>query len=97
MGLEPLSAKFSAFGWHVIDVDGHDLDAILGALEEAFEQAGKPSVIIANTVKGKGVPFMENVPQWHGSVKLSRQQAEDALKSLGCGAQDLARWLDVRH
>lgn len=96
MGLEPLGAKFRAFGWHVMEIDGHDLDAILGALEQAFEISGKPSLILAHTVKGKGVAFMENVPHWHGSVKLSRQQAEDALKALGCTAQDCARWLDVR-
>jgi transketolase len=95
MGLEPLGAKFGAFGWHVIEIDGHDLNAILGALEEAFEIAGKPSLILAHTTKGKGIHFMENVPQWHGSVKLSRQQAEDALKAIGCTAQDCARWLDV--
>ncbi len=54
-------------------------------------------MIIAHTVKGKGVPFMEDVPQWHGSVKLTREQAEDALKALGCGANDVTRWLDVRN
>jgi transketolase len=97
MGLEPLGAKFRAFGWHVIEIDGHDLDAILVALEDAFEIAGKPSLILAHTVKGKGVPFMENVAQWHGSVKLSRQQADDALKALGCTAQECMRWLDVRN
>ncbi|MGH8262952.1 MAG: transketolase [Steroidobacteraceae bacterium] len=97
MGLEPLSAKFRAFGWHVIEIDGHSLDAIVGALEEAFEIAGQPSLVLAHTVKGKGVAFMENVPQWHGSVKLTRQQAEDALKALGCSTKDFARWLDVRN
>jgi transketolase len=97
MGLDPLSAKFRAFGWHVIEVDGHDLDVLLSSLEEAFETAGKPSVIIAHTIKGKGVPFMENVPQWHGSVKLSRQQADDALAALGCTVETRARWLDVRN
>jgi len=97
MGLEPLSAKFSAFGWHVIEIDGHNLDAIVSALEEAFEIAGKPSLILAHTVKGKGVPFMENVPQWHGSVKLTRQQAEDALMALGCSTKDVARFIDVRN
>ena len=97
MGLEPLDAKFRAFGWHVIEINGHDLDAIVRAFEAAFEVAGKPTVIIAHTVKGKGVAFMEDVPQWHGSVKLSRQQAEDALKALGCEANDFTRWLDVRN
>jgi transketolase len=49
--------------------------------------------VIAHTVKGKGVPFMENIPQWHGSVKLTRAQAEEALAALG--ETDVARWLDV--
>ena len=97
MGLEPLSAKFSAFGWHVIETDGHNLDAIVSALEEAFEIAGKPSLILAHTVKGKGVPFMVYEPQWHGSVKLTRQQAEDALMALGCSTKDVARFIDVRN
>ena len=97
MGLEPLGDKFRAFGWHVIQVDGHDLDGLVGAFEAAFEVAGQPTIIIAHTIKGKGVPFMEKVPQWHGSVKLTREQAEDALKSLGCSTQDFTRWLDVRN
>src|SRR5262245_9699023 len=58
MGLEPLAAKFRAFGWHVMDIDGHDLDAILSALEEAYETTGRPSLILAHTVKGKGVQTM---------------------------------------
>jgi transketolase len=95
MGLEPLNAKFAAFGWNVLEIDGHDLDAIVCAFESAFEIADKPSIVIAHTVKGKGVSFMERVPQWHGSVKLTREQAEDALKALGCGTKDVARWLDV--
>ena len=97
MGLEPLNAKFSAFGWNVIEIDGHDLDAIVSAFESAFEIADKPSLVIAHTIKGRGVPFMERVPQWHGSVKLTRQQAEDSLKALGCNTNDIARLLDVRN
>jgi transketolase len=97
MGLEPLDAKFRAFGWHVIEIDGHDRDAIVSALEDAFEVSDKPSLVIAHTVKGKGVPFMENVPQWHGSVKLTRRQAEDALRALGCGTNEIARLIDVRN
>jgi len=95
MGLRPLDAEFRAYGWHVIEVDGHDLDTLVSAFEEAFEVVGKPAVVLAHTVKGKGVPFMENAPQWNGRVTLSRQQAEDALKTLGCSAQDCTRLLDV--
>jgi transketolase len=97
MGLEPLNAKFSAFGWNVIEIGGHDLDAIVCAFESAFEIADKPSLLIAHTIKGKGVPFMERVPQWHGSVKLTRRQAEDSLNALGCNTNDIARLLDVRN
>lgn len=96
MSLDPLSAKFRAFGWHVIEIDGHNLDAIVSAFEYAFEVADKPSVVLARTVKGKGVPFMEDIPQWHESLKLTRQQAEDSLKALGCSADDIARLIDVR-
>ncbi len=97
MGLEPLAQKVRAFGWHVIEIDGHDLDAILSALEEAYETSGKPSLILAHTVKGKGVRAMENIPHWHGSVKLTRGQAEEALAQLGVEAAECGRLLDVRH
>ena len=95
MGLEPLADKFRAFGWSVQEIDGHDFDEMLAAFESAYETAGQPSIVIAHTVKGKGVPFMENVPQWHGSVKLTRQQAEDSLAALGHSKNEFPRWLDV--
>ncbi len=60
------------------EIDGHNIPAILAALRHAGTTA-QPSVIIAHTIKGKGVPYMENIPAWHGSVKFSREQAEDAL------------------
>jgi transketolase len=56
---------------------------------------GKPSVIIANTLKGKGVPYMEGSPAWHGSVKLSREQAATALTALGCDTDEIKEFLDV--
>lgn len=68
MGVEPLGDKFRAFGWHVIDVDGHDTDALLRAFQEAEATKGKPSVLIAKCVKGKGVSFMENRAAWHGKA-----------------------------
>ena len=58
-----LAAKWAAFGWRVIEVDGHDMVAILGALERAAEGDGRPTALIAHTVKGKGVSFMENNPK----------------------------------
>lgn len=98
MGLEPLAAKFTAFGWQVQEIDGHDIAAILRALRETGVNAAQdkgPSLIIAHTIKGKGVPFMENIPTWHGSVKLTRAQAEDALTALGANPKQMAELLDV--
>jgi transketolase len=95
MRLEPLAAKWSAFGWAVQEVDGHDIPAILSALRTAAVTDGCPSVIIAHTIKGKGVPYMENVPTWHGSVKMSRAQTEEALDALGASAADKKDLLDV--
>ena len=66
--IEPLDKKFEAFGWNVIRIDGHDIPSIIDALEAAADSAGKPTVIIADTIKGKGVSFMENQPKWHGKA-----------------------------
>ena len=71
MRLEPLAAKWRAFGWAVAEIDGHDIAAILEAFRRAGATTGKPTVIIAHTIKGKGVPYMENIPAWHGSVKFT--------------------------
>lgn len=79
---EPIADKFAAFNWHVIAIDGHDFDAIKNALEEAKNTKGKPTVIVANTIKGKGVSFMENQCAWHGTAP-SAQQCSDALAELG--------------
>lgn len=82
MELEPLDAKLAAFGWHIIAVDGHDFQQLLAAFEEAKGVKGKPTAIVARTVKGKGVSFMENNPEWHGKAP-TREQAEQALAELG--------------
>lgn len=81
MGLEPLVAKWEAFGWHAIEIDGHNMSQILDAYEKAGETKGKPSIIIAHTVKGKGVSFMENVLDFHGRAP-TKDEAEKALKEL---------------
>lgn len=94
MRLEPLAEKWRAFGWHVQEIDGHDIGAILDALRHAGDN-GLPSVIIAHTVKGKGVPYMENIPLWHGSVKFTREQAEEALAALGATTSEIKEFLDV--
>jgi transketolase len=82
MRTDPLPEKWQAFGWHVQEVDGHDLSQVIEALEKAREVRGQPSVIIAHTVKGKGVSFMENNPEWHGKAPTP-EQAERALAELG--------------
>jgi transketolase len=81
MELEPLAAKWTGFGWHVIEIDGHDIPAIQRAFAEAAATKGKPTCIIAHTVKGKGVSFMENNPKYHG-VAPTAEEMEIALKEL---------------
>jgi transketolase len=66
LDLEPLVAKWQSFGWPVTEIDGHDLDQIDKALDQAEATRGRPTLLIAHTVKGKGVSFMENNPEWHG-------------------------------
>ncbi|MFQ5846100.1 MAG: transketolase [Candidatus Methylomirabilales bacterium] len=81
LALEPFRAKWEAFGWHVIHIDGHDIRAVLEALEQAEAVTGRPTVIIADTVKGKGVSFMENNPDWHGKAP-NREQGERAIQEI---------------
>jgi transketolase len=81
MALEPLVAKWQAFGWHTIEINGHNMKEILSAYEEAEKVTDKPSIIIAHTVKGKGVSFMENVCDFHGRAP-TKEEAEIALKEL---------------
>jgi transketolase len=81
MGLEPLPDKWRAFNWHVLEINGHDVKEILQALKKAREIKGKPTVIIAHTVKGKGVSFMEGNVDFHGKAP-SPQETEQALKEL---------------
>ncbi len=81
MNLEPLADKWRSFGWRVIEIDGHDFPQILAAFEQAEKVKGQPSMIIARTVKGKGVSFMENQVDFHGKAP-TREEAERALKEL---------------
>lgn len=81
MSPEPLTDKWKAFGWHVLSIDGHDLEQILSAIEEAKKTKGRPTVIIAKTVKGKGVSFMEDQVGWHG-VAPKPEQVTQALAEL---------------
>ena len=81
MNIEPVADKWKSFGWHVFEVNGHDIDAILDALYKAEKIKGKPSIIICNTVKGKGVSFFENKVEYHG-VSPSDEELERALQEL---------------
>ncbi|HUJ02675.1 MAG TPA: transketolase [Rhizomicrobium sp.] len=94
MRLEPLAAKFRAFDWAVAEIDGHDIGEILTSFRRASATQGRPSVLIAHTVKGKGVPYMENIAHWHGSVKLTRAQAQEALAALGASGDEIRELLD---
>lgn len=77
----PIDEKFKAFGFHVINIDGHDFDQIESAYNEARTVKGKPTAIIAKTVKGKGVSFMENKASWHGTAP-NDEQYEVAMNEL---------------
>jgi transketolase len=81
MPLEPLRKKWEAFNWHVQEIDGHNFEAIVGAVGQAQAVFDKPSAIIANTIPGKGVSFMENKFEWHGKM-ISREEGEKALMEL---------------
>ena len=79
MSIEPLAAKWQAFGWHTIEINGHDMREILEAYSEAGKTKGKPAIIIARTIKGKGVSFMENVVDFHGRAPTK----EETCKAIG--------------
>jgi transketolase len=76
-----LADKWRSFGWHVIDINGHDLSALGNAWDEAKATKGKPTAVIAQTIKGKGVSFMENNPKYHG-VAPTAEEMIAALKEL---------------
>ena len=81
MPLEDLKAKWEAFGWHVQEIDGHNVESIIDACSMARAIVEKPSMIIAHTIPGKGVPFMEYDYHWHGAPPNSKQ-AKEALQKL---------------
>jgi len=82
MDTDPLEKKWESFGWNVITVDGHDIPELIATFEKAKEIKGKPTVIIADTIKGKGVSFMENVAIWHGQAP-NNEETKKALNDLG--------------
>lgn len=81
MAVDPLHDKWTAFGWHTIEIDGHDFDQIKMAFEMADKEVIKPTVIIANTIMGKGVRSIENDYHWHGKVP-TKEQVKDFIKEL---------------
>lgn len=83
MNVAPVADKFRAFGWHVLEIDGHDMAAIVGALDAAEGVKGKPTLIAARTIKGKGVDIFENKAKYHG-VPPSDEELKQALCDLGC-------------
>lgn len=81
MDLEPVSDKWKAFGWWVMEIDGHDVLKIIEAFKKAKKNTGKPAIIIAHTVKGKGISFMENKVDWHGKVP-NEEEFHQAMREL---------------
>jgi len=94
IGLEPLFDKWKAFNWNVIKIDGHNFDEIERAFKYAKSEKNKPTVIIANTIKGKGVSYMEGIPTWHGSLKLSKEDLSQALLELGEDEVKIKEFID---
>lgn len=86
MGIEPIADKFRAFRYHTLEIDGHDFRQILGAFADAAKVTERPTAIVARTVKGKGVSFMEGKHAWHGKAP-SKEEAEKALAELGAPAE----------
>lgn len=93
MKLEPLKDKFLSFNWHVIEIDGHEFDQIESAFSEARSIKEKPTVILAHTIKGKGVSYMESSPLWHGSVALRDEELVRALSDLGVPDSEAAQYI----
>ena len=81
LNIYPISDKYRAFGWNVIEIDGHNLKEVDNAYIQAKNCKEKPTVIIAQTIKGKGVSFMENIASWHGKTP-NAEQLEQALKEI---------------
>lgn len=84
MPIEPLADKWRAFGWHVLEIDGHNMRQVVAALETAKTVRGKPTIVIAETVKGKGVSFMENRVEWHGRAPCEEEAACALVEIRGC-------------
>ncbi len=82
--LEPLMDKFRAFGWYAMEINGHNFREIANAFDRGRKIKGQPSIILAHTIKGKGISFMENNPKWHGSLAPQGEERKCALRECGC-------------
>ena len=82
MNPNPIDEKWKSFGWNVITIDGHNFEEIIDAFDQAEKTKGQPTMIIAKTIKGKGVSFMENQASWHGTAPNNEDKAK-ALEELG--------------
>ena len=89
--LEPYVPKWEAFGWHVIDIPGHDIPSLLSAYQEDRQTKGKPTIIVARTVKGKGVSYMENQVEWHGG-KVTQPLFEQAISEINPRIEKLSAY-----
>ena len=92
MPLEPLQEKYQSFNWHVLEIDGHNMEEIIEAVRQARETYEKPTMIIAHTIPGKGVSFMEGKPEWHGKAP-NKKEVDQALKEL----KTLGREIKTKH
>lgn len=95
MGLDPLEDKWTAFGWHVVSIDGNDMQALVETFDAVPAHNGKPTLVMANTVKGKGVSFAENVPHWHHHVP-NQVELEKALAELAAAFDNYEQKGQVR-
>jgi transketolase len=93
LDLEPVLEKWKAFGWPVLEIDGHDLAQIAKALDQAEAIKGRPTFIVAHTVKGKSVSFMENNPEWHGKAPKPQEGIRAVREILGVAEGDWAAFL----
>jgi len=95
IGLDPLADKWKTFGWNVIEIDGHDFDELDAAFTAARNCSYTPTVLVAHTIKGKGVGYMESVPTWHGSATLREEETLQALQDLGLSNESAATLINA--
>jgi transketolase len=86
--IEPIVAKYRSFGWNVIEVDGHNIKKLIDACEESKAVYGRPTMIIAHTIPGKGIPFMEFLAEWHGKTP-TKEEADEAYKLLDTARKEV--------